>query len=201
MAHSDKINWDAKYTSNPLLSPPSPLLVEYAELALGKRALDIACGMGRNSRYLASLGFEVDAFDISSVAIQSLQNIPHIHPKEVDFDHCKIPKNRYNLIVCTNFLMRELFEGMTEALTDDGILFIETFCHHPQNQNTPANPLFLLRQGELEASFSHRLEILHLHEFWDEDLKGKRAFKNAMIAKKVKRNGCGNPKPAETAAT
>ncbi len=184
MAENDKLLWDAKYTSDPLLSSPSALLIKYAKLALGNRALDIACGMGRNSRYLASIGFEVDALDISSVAITSLQNIPHIHPLEVDFDHYEIPKNRYDLIICTNFLMRKLFVGMTEGLRRDGVLFIETFCFHPNNQNTPSNPLFLLQPGELKSAFSDPLEIIELHEFWDEDLKGKSAFKNAMIAKK-----------------
>jgi len=31
----------------------------------GRRALDVACGSGRNALYLATLGFEVDALDIS----------------------------------------------------------------------------------------------------------------------------------------
>ena len=39
----------------------------------GRRALDIACGDGRNAAYLARLGFEVDAVDVSDVAIDALQ--------------------------------------------------------------------------------------------------------------------------------
>ncbi|GAB3566499.1 hypothetical protein GCM10027445_13460 [Amycolatopsis endophytica] len=34
------------------------------------RALDLGCGPGRNARYLASLGFEVDAVDASPVVIE-----------------------------------------------------------------------------------------------------------------------------------
>lgn len=68
-------------------------ITEYAKLATGRLALDIACGMGRNSKYLASIGFEVDALDISSVAIDTLRDTPHIHPKEVDFDHYVLPQN------------------------------------------------------------------------------------------------------------
>jgi len=35
----------------------------------GRRALDVACGAGRNALYLAAAGFAVDALDISAVAL------------------------------------------------------------------------------------------------------------------------------------
>ena len=36
------------------------------------RALDIAAGRGRNSLFLAELGFEVDAVDVSDVAVETV---------------------------------------------------------------------------------------------------------------------------------
>lgn len=184
MAQEDKIRWDEKYRDNPISDRPVTLITEYAKLATGRQALDIACGMGRNSKYLASLGFEVDALDISSVAIDALSGIPHIHPIEVDFDHYALSKNHYDLIVCTYFLKRELFAQITEALVDGGIFLFETFLYHPENEKAPSNPAFLLNEGELEIVFDHEYEILHLREYWDSDLQGNKTMKAAMVAKR-----------------
>lgn len=49
------------------------------------RILDVGCGDGRHSLYLAGLGFQVDAFDISTNAIEKIdywkktQQIKHKH--------------------------------------------------------------------------------------------------------------------------
>ena len=40
-------------------------------------ALDIACGQGTNALALAALGMEVDAWDISAVAIEQLKDAAH----------------------------------------------------------------------------------------------------------------------------
>ena len=156
--------------------------MENSHLADGTRALDIACGMGRNSRYLASCGFDVDAIDISSLAIESLQGVANIHPKEVDLDSYKLPKDRYDLIVCTYYLNRDLFPQMIEALRDGGVLIFETFVSHPENQKVPSNPLFLLRVGELEEYFGSRLDIIKLDEHWSKDHMGNRVVIGSMVA-------------------
>ena len=184
MAQADKEKWDKKYQNNPAPDTPVKLITDFSKLATGTKALDIACGMGRNSQYLASQGFDVDALDISSVAIDSLQGIPNIHPKEVDLDTYVFPKDHYDLIVCTFFLKREIFPKVTEALKEGGLFIYETFLHHPDNENAPANRRFLLEEGELELTFDHEYDIMHLSEYWDEDLQGAKTMKAAMIAKK-----------------
>ncbi|MDM5264604.1 methyltransferase domain-containing protein [Sulfurovum sp. XTW-4] len=184
MAQEDKERWDEKWRNKPMPDEPIKLVSDYASLAPGLEALDIACGMGRHSRYLASKGFEVDALDISSVAIDQLQNIPHIHAKEVDFDTYTLPKEKYDLIICTYFLERRLFPQMIDALKPNGIILMETFLHHPDNERTTSNPAFLLNEGELEATFDETCELLQLPEFWDEDYQGYRTMKTSMVAKK-----------------
>jgi len=184
MAQADKERWNEKYQDNQIPNEPTKLIKEYAPLATGRQALDIACGMGRHSRYLASLGFEVDALDISSVAIASLQGIPHINAIEVDFDTYALAKEKYDIIVCTYFLERKLFPQMIEALKPNGILLFETFVHHPQNEKSPSNPAFMLAKGELEAFFSPKCELLHIPEFWDLDYQGFKTMKTSMVARK-----------------
>ncbi len=184
MALKDKQKWDEKYKNNPAPDKPVKRITDFAKLATGTKALDLACGMGRHSKYLASVGFDVDALDISSVAIETLQGIPNIHPQEVDFDTYTFPKDHYDLIVCTYFLKRELFPKITEALNQGGIFIYETFLYHPDNENAPSNRTFLLEEGELEVTFDHEYDIMHLSEYWDEDLQGAKTMKAAMIAKK-----------------
>lgn len=184
MAQADKERWDEKYQNNPIPNKPIKLVRDYASLATGRQALDIACGMGRHSKYLASNGFEVDALDISSVAIEKLQNIPNINAIEVDFDTYTLPKEKYDLIVCTYFLERRLFPQMIAALKPNGIILLETFLHDTQNERIPSNPAFLLSEGELEATFDDKCELLHIPEFWDEDYQGYKTMKTSMVAKK-----------------
>ncbi|KYJ85991.1 methyltransferase domain-containing protein [Sulfurovum riftiae] len=184
MAREDKERWDEKYLNNPIPNEPIKLITQYAKLATGNRALDIACGMGRHSKYLASLGFEVDAWDISSVAINSLKNLEHIHPKEVDLDTAEFPEETYDLVICTYFLKRTLFPKITRALKPGGIFLYETFVYHPDNERVPTNKSFLLEEGELEAAFDHEYDIMHLREYWNLDINGKKSLKAEMVAKK-----------------
>ena len=184
MAQKDKERWDAKHSKNEMPCTPIELVTNYTSLAPGKQALDIACGNGRHSRYLASLGFEVDALDISSVAIERLQGLKSIHAKEVDFDTYQLPKEKYDLIIKTYFLQRKLFSQMIDALTPGGVIILETFLHHNDNEREPSNPAFRLNEGELEAAFDDKCELLHISEYWSTDYMGYKTMKAAMVAKK-----------------
>jgi SAM-dependent methyltransferase len=52
---------------------PHSMLVEWAEVqrldGRGRRAMVVGCGTGRDSEYLASLGFATTAFDVSETAV------------------------------------------------------------------------------------------------------------------------------------
>jgi SAM-dependent methyltransferase len=68
--------WDGFYAdrSRPVpffVAKPDENLVSYLDrgLVTAGRALDLGCGPGRNARYLASRGFEVDAVDLSPAAV------------------------------------------------------------------------------------------------------------------------------------
>jgi SAM-dependent methyltransferase len=184
MAQEDKERWNEKYQDNKIPDEPIKLIKDYVSLATGKQALDIACGMGRHSKYLASLGFQVDALDISSVAIEQLQDLAQINAIEVDFDTYTLEKEKYDLIVCTYFLERKLFPQMIDALKPNGIILMETFLHDEGNERVPSNPAFRLNEGELEAYFDEKCELLHIPEFWDVDYLGFKTMKTSMVAKK-----------------
>jgi 2-polyprenyl-3-methyl-5-hydroxy-6-metoxy-1,4-benzoquinol methylase len=184
MAQEDKERWDKKYQNKDIPDVPIRLIQDHAQLSPGKQALDIACGMGRHSKYLVSQGFEVEALDISSVAISQLQNLEHIVAKEVDLDSYILDKEKYDLIICVYFLKRSLFMQMIDALKPNGIIIIETFLHDPGNERAPSNPDFLLNEGELEAAFEDRCELLHIKEYEERNYQGYKSKKIQMVARK-----------------
>ncbi|MFF9350929.1 class I SAM-dependent methyltransferase [Streptomyces sp. NPDC014734] len=84
--------WDGFYTDRARTVPffvakPDENLVSYAARGLiaPGRALDLGCGPGRNTLHLASLGFEVDAVDLSPKAIAWARERAHGAGADVRF--------------------------------------------------------------------------------------------------------------------
>ncbi len=57
------------YYSYCFVDEPDGDLLKFLEEVDNGKALDVACGLGRNSFYLASLGYEVIGVDMSEIAI------------------------------------------------------------------------------------------------------------------------------------
>ena len=67
----ERAEWDRRYAESGLLWSSQPnrfLVAEVANLQAG-RALDLACGEGRNAVWLGGLGWKVTGVDFSEVAI------------------------------------------------------------------------------------------------------------------------------------
>jgi SAM-dependent methyltransferase len=68
----DAAAWDERYAATELVWSATPnqfVEAELADLPAG-RALDLACGEGRNARWLADRGWQVTAVDWSAVAVE-----------------------------------------------------------------------------------------------------------------------------------
>jgi SAM-dependent methyltransferase len=68
----DAHDWDRRYSATGLVWGAEPnrfLVAEAADLAPG-RALDLACGEGRNALWLAARGWRVTGVDFSRVAVE-----------------------------------------------------------------------------------------------------------------------------------
>ncbi len=185
MSIEDKKRWDRKYREKIIPTKTIEVVENYAKLAKGKIALDIACGMGRNSRLLAKMGFMVEAIDISPLALNSLKGIENIKTKEVDLDTYKLKEDFYDLIVCTYFLERSLFPQIYKALKRDGIFIFETFKEHSKSTKVPSNKDFLLKEGELKEIFSKDYEIIHLSERWGRDHFNNKVLSESIVVRKI----------------
>lgn len=80
-------DWDRRYAEKGLLWSATPnrfLVAETSGLAPG-RALDLACGEGRNALWLAARGWQVLGVDFSSVAIAKARERAAAEGLDVDF--------------------------------------------------------------------------------------------------------------------
>lgn len=126
---------------------PSRILKEHWRLASCGNALDIACGNGRNSIFLAAKGFAVDAVDISTFATNHLAGRhPDINVICADLDAWDIPQNHYELIANIRFLDRRLFPRFREGLRIGGVLIFESFMDGEKDN-------YCLKQNELLRAF------------------------------------------------
>ena len=187
MSQKDRIKWNRKFSEMPdllALRPPSAMVERWFHEARGKKALDLACGGGRHTRFLSKQGFEVDAVDISSVALEKLSEYvdkKRVRLIEADLETYALPKAQYDLIVKTNYLDRDLIERAKVALKRGGIMIVETYMADPENEKRDSNPDYLLQSGELPEIFSQGFEILEYREFWNESYE-KYRMKKASIA-------------------
>lgn len=166
--HPDRLRWNAKYQARgtPPLGAPNPWLQAQESLLQSQAkgpALDIACGTGKNSCYLAQLGFVVDALDIADVAIESLSQHPlthrgQIHAAQHNLETEALPPRQYQVILNFFYLQRNLFPQLITVLAPGGLLIFETFCQ-TQPVNPSINPRFLLQPGELQEVFHGTLKI------------------------------------------
>ncbi len=190
MAEKDKVKWDNKYGEMPSLlekRPPSKTVSAFYADAPGKRALDLACGGGKHTLFLSGHGFFVDAVDISAVALEALRekaDAKKVTIIEADLDTYTPEKERYDLIVKTNYLDRELIERAKDALRPGGIFIVETYMEDDANEKKNSNPEFLLKKGELLKIFSDDFDILEYREFWNEPFEKYRMRKQAIAARK-----------------
>ena len=78
--------WDARYGSEELVWGRAPnrfLVAELENLEPRGRALDLACGEGRNALWLADLGWQVTGVDFSTVAIERGRQLAGEHHSPV----------------------------------------------------------------------------------------------------------------------
>ena len=160
---SDRIKWDERYSGEGYLFSLTPSrflarsLDQVRGLVAGRRALDIACGEGRNAIFLAQSGFQVDAVDISERGLERGRRRAEQLGVQVNFVLADLEQYRlegaYDLIVDFNYLLRPLVSAMVQSLAPGGVVVMETILDAPTLQGHHTGD-FLLQPGELERLFS-----------------------------------------------
>lgn len=149
--------WNARYAyaNKDRPEPAQVLLSGEAFLPVTGTALDVACGRGGNAFYLAMRGLSVQAWDISSTAIDgmlshqaTLSDAVQLFPEVRDVVANPPAPNTFDLIVVSRFLDRTLCAGLVDALKPNGVLFYQTFTAGLANTD------YLLKPNELTQLFS-----------------------------------------------
>ena len=181
MAEADREKWDRRYAQGEYQARtwPSPFLEErLAELPRG-RALDLACGAGRNALCLADAGYEVEAVDISRVAIERARATARERGLEVDWrvadlDDFAPPPGRFDLITVIRYTNRAMMERLPEALAEGGMLLVEHHLRTGAPVGGPTSRAFRLAPNELIDLYHGRLRVLFYDERIAPDPDGQR---------------------------
>ncbi len=125
----------------------------------GHQALDLACGRGVNTLYMATAGLEVTAWDLSPVAIARLEEAAEAEGLAVRAavrDVIALPPEpgSFDLVLVSFFLERALAPAITAALKPGGLLFYQTYSRAAVSDEGPSSAQFRLDDNELLALFS-----------------------------------------------
>lgn len=146
---------------------PDPWLLKVRPLLPGGRALDIACGRGRNALYLAEQGLVVTAIDVSDEALAQLaaeasrRNLP-VEARQVDLEATpQLPEGAFDVVLGFFYLHRPLLPALRQAVRPGGVAVLRTFSQAGSFAGGPDNPDIVLRPGELPEIFRGWEILLH----------------------------------------
>ncbi len=169
MPLSDAIRWDARYREeiSDGRARPRPFLLQNLEL-LPRRgtALDIAMGLGANSRVLVEHGLTVYGVDVSIEATRrARQKTPQIRAICADLTTFRMPRQAFDVVLNLYYLQRDLLAELNTIIRPGGIAIVETLMVDMLQVKPELNPDYLLQPGELRTLFSG-WEILQYREGW-----------------------------------
>ena len=129
---------------------PSPWVRRWSHLvANDSTVLDVACGSGRHLRWFASRGCRVTGVDRDAQALAGLESVAEICVADIESSPWPFAARRFDAVVVTNYLWRELLPTIVASVASGGVLIYETFALGQTSVGKPSNPKFLLRPGEL----------------------------------------------------
>ena len=162
----EREDWDRKHGEAGLLFGADPnrfLVAEIDGLEPG-RALDLACGSGRNAVWLAERGWTVLAADFSDVALEKARGLAADRGVEVEWVQADLrewepPARAFDLVVVLYLQvprdeLRSALRNAAEALAPDGTILV--IGHHLENLENgyggPSNPAVLYTPEEVAAA-------------------------------------------------
>jgi tellurite methyltransferase len=192
VSRAERDKWDARYRAGAYSERPHPtaLLAERLERLPRGRALDVACGAGRNALFLAAAGYAVDAVDISSAGLDRGRAAAAERGLDVSW-HCldleerpdALPKGPYDVVVWVRYVNAALWPTVVSRLAPSGHVLVEQHLVTDVEVVGPTNPAFRLDRGEL-ARAAKDLEIVYEHEGLIVDPDGRTAAVAQLIARR-----------------
>ncbi len=167
MAQMEREDWNRKHGAGGLLFGVDPnrfLVAEAGDLRPG-RALDVACGAGRNAVWLASRGWTVTGVDFSDVALANARRLAAERHVEVDWVQADVrawePGGEFDLVAVLYLQLpaeerRAALARAAGALARGGTVLV--VGHHLQNLQEgwggPKDPAVLFTPEDVVADLA-----------------------------------------------
>ncbi len=174
MTNASREKWDRIYSKNrQQISSATAVVRENLHLLPESGiGLELACGLAANSFALAGQGFKMDAWDISPVAVEQVNQRAEADGATVSataLDVVEQPpeQGHYDLVVVSHFLDRSIITAIINCLKPGGLVFYQTFSQTRVGKGGPSNMDFRLADNELLSLFAgfkvlvYREEGLH----------------------------------------
>ncbi len=186
--------WDERYRAGDrakedLEPAPNPLLAQTAAKLKAGKALDLACGTGRNSIWLAEHGWQVTAVDGSRAAMEILRKHATERGVRLETQVADLEKGEYrvepeswDLIAMCFYLQISLLDSAKQGVLPGGVVLVIVHILAPGDEPTEHQ----LRPGELRSHFSG-WEIVHSYEGVPHDPAHQR-LSAEVVARRPKRN-------------
>lgn len=194
--------WDQRYATTEYIfgvEPNAFLVANSGYFKPGMHVLDIACGEGRNSVWLAEQGCAVTGIDLSPLALDKARDLAtrrgvHVEFEEADLRQWAWPLDRYDAVtsIFIQFAAPEgrqtLFARMFDALKPQGLLFVQGFTP-AQLQYRSGGPKEIshLYTEEMLRGLVQPARILHLREYEAELSEGSKHVGRAALVELVAR--------------
>ena len=190
MSTEDRNKWNQRYAEDSYRKTnPVTLLTDWLPKIPVGRALDVACGAGRNSIHLAEAGFQVEAIDISAEGLRQIADKAAdkglvITCIEHDFDEHYAFTIRYDLIVVLWYVNLELIKQLCDCLAPGGFLICEEHLRSDQDVIGPGNPDFRVAPGALRDAVSS-IDLLLYEESVEAIAEGGQVASARVVAQKA----------------
>lgn len=200
MSQTDRDKWNKRYREGEYSTRkhPSVLLEEWLpRLAVtGKppRAMDVGCGLGRNSLYLGRRGWHVVALDVSDVALENLgqqaaeENLP-ITCLQRDLENTPAVSEDpamtgpYDLVIMIRYTNVPLIASLKNALVPGGYLLVEEHMDTEVDVVGPGDSRFRVASGELRKA-AVGFDVIHYREGVLEDPDQRSVALAQLIARR-----------------
>lgn len=177
---SDATWWNARYASRPTLWGPGPnrfVAEAFQGIAPRGRALDLACGEGRNAVWLAEQGWEATGVDFSSLALERARQLAQTRGVEVrwveaDVTAWEAPEPFDLIVVAYLHLQPEalgrVWRAAAQALGREGELFLIGHARGNLSEGVggPQDPAVLWEPSEV----AHELSLAGLEVTLSEEV-------------------------------
>ncbi len=194
MSAAERDKWDARYRDGAYenRTHPTALLAEWLPRLPRGRALDVACGAGRNALYLAANGYAVTALDISRVALDRAETAAAERGLTVEWlcadldadPEQALPAGDFDLIVWVRYVHRTLMPHLVARLAADGVIVCEQHFATGAPVAGPRSADYRLPPGALRRS-AQGLAVVHAYEGPAVDPDGRSVALTQLIGRKT----------------